>query len=323
MTVGLIANPASGKDVRRLTAHGSNYENHEKVNILRRALQALDALGVPRVYLMPDLSDLGLRALEGLSLSLEARLLRMPVRGDERDTEEAVRRMREAGVRALLVLGGDGTCRAVARASGDLPFLPLSTGTNNVVPYALEGTVAGLAVGLVALGRVPPEESLVQVPWLEVLLDGRAVEVALVDAVLCRKPFLGARALWEPHALLEAVVVRPTPWAIGVAGVAGWVARDGEEGGVYLRFGPGGTTVLAPLAPGRVEPVGVAEWRTVPFGRSVPLTPGPYTLALDGERCLEVFPHTRLEVRPSRGGPRVVDPFACIRSAQRRGILAR
>ncbi|MDI9377286.1 MAG: ATP-NAD kinase, partial [Synergistota bacterium] len=31
--VGIIANPASGKDIRRLVAHGSVFDNIEKVNI--------------------------------------------------------------------------------------------------------------------------------------------------------------------------------------------------------------------------------------------------------------------------------------------------
>jgi predicted polyphosphate/ATP-dependent NAD kinase len=45
-TVGIIANPASGKDIRRLVAHGSVFNNLEKVNIVRRALLGLQAIGV-------------------------------------------------------------------------------------------------------------------------------------------------------------------------------------------------------------------------------------------------------------------------------------
>ena len=37
-TVGIIANPASGKDIRRLIAHGSVFDNQEKVNIVRRVM---------------------------------------------------------------------------------------------------------------------------------------------------------------------------------------------------------------------------------------------------------------------------------------------
>jgi predicted polyphosphate/ATP-dependent NAD kinase len=36
---GIIANPAAGKDIRRLVAHGSTFDNNEKVNIVHRVLQ--------------------------------------------------------------------------------------------------------------------------------------------------------------------------------------------------------------------------------------------------------------------------------------------
>ena len=40
--VGIIANPASGKDIRRLVAHGSVFDNDEKANIVRRVLLGLE-----------------------------------------------------------------------------------------------------------------------------------------------------------------------------------------------------------------------------------------------------------------------------------------
>ena len=58
------------------------------------------------------------------------------------------------GVGCLITLGGDGTNRVVAKACGDIPLVPISCGTNNVFPYMVEGTVAGLAAGLVAGGQV-------------------------------------------------------------------------------------------------------------------------------------------------------------------------
>ncbi|HZA84706.1 MAG TPA: ATP-NAD kinase, partial [Actinomycetes bacterium] len=46
ITVGLIANPAAGRDIRRLTAHASVVPNHEKASIVRRVLHGLAAAGV-------------------------------------------------------------------------------------------------------------------------------------------------------------------------------------------------------------------------------------------------------------------------------------
>jgi len=37
-TVGIIANPESGRDIRRLVAHASVFDNMEKVSIVERLL---------------------------------------------------------------------------------------------------------------------------------------------------------------------------------------------------------------------------------------------------------------------------------------------
>ena len=50
--VGIIANPASGKDIRRMIASGTTVTNQEKQNIIIRILRAMDALGAGRVLTM-------------------------------------------------------------------------------------------------------------------------------------------------------------------------------------------------------------------------------------------------------------------------------
>ena len=44
-TVGIIVNPASGKDIRRVIAAGTVVTNQEKINIVLRLLQACDTVG--------------------------------------------------------------------------------------------------------------------------------------------------------------------------------------------------------------------------------------------------------------------------------------
>ena len=44
--VGIIANPAASKDIRRLVAQGRVVPDWEKVNIVRRALLGLQSVGV-------------------------------------------------------------------------------------------------------------------------------------------------------------------------------------------------------------------------------------------------------------------------------------
>ena len=67
--IGIIANPASGKDIRRLVAYGSVFDNAEKTNIVKRILIALDALQVRDVFIMPDSFGIGRRAMEDIDVS--------------------------------------------------------------------------------------------------------------------------------------------------------------------------------------------------------------------------------------------------------------
>ena len=75
--VGIIPNPASGKDIRRLVAYGSVFDNNEKVNIVRRVILGLDAMGVKDVLIMPDYFGIGVRAIEDLKVSLRITFLDM------------------------------------------------------------------------------------------------------------------------------------------------------------------------------------------------------------------------------------------------------
>jgi len=157
-TVGVIANPASGKDIRRLVAYGSVFDNEQKVGIVRRVLLGLRAAEVEDVVYMPDYYGIVPRAWEGLSVgdrrSLDIRCLAMSVTGGPADSRLAATLMAELGVSCLVTVGGDGTNRMVAKGCRDVPLLPISTGTNNVFPLMMEGTVAGLVAGLVARGHL-------------------------------------------------------------------------------------------------------------------------------------------------------------------------
>lgn len=215
-TVGIIANPASGKDIRRLVAHGSTFDNNEKINIVRRVLLALDSLGVERVLHMPDDYNIVRRASDSVRISLDLQPLPMPVLANPGDTLEAARRLRDLGVDSVVTLGGDGTNRMVAKGIGDVPMVAISTGTNNVFPRMIEGTIAGLAAGLIAVNVAAREGAVVRNPKLEVYLDGELKEIALIDVVTSQHAWIGARALWDAAHLREVVLSRVAPAEIGI-----------------------------------------------------------------------------------------------------------
>ena len=150
--VGIIPNPASGKDVRRLVGHALVVGNREKTSIVRRMLIGLDSAGIDDIRIMPDTFGIGRQAVHDLQrnqpeLTAKVGFLDMEITGSGFDTTRAARLMCEAGAACILTLGGDGTARLAAKGCGSVPLLPVSTGTNNVLPQFIEGTIAGLAAG--------------------------------------------------------------------------------------------------------------------------------------------------------------------------------
>lgn len=330
--VGIIANPASGKDIRRLVAYGSVFDNNEKVNILRRVLLALEAIGVRRVIFMPDYCGLGWRALDGLRLSLEVDFLDMPVRANEQDSIEAARRFREIGVDCIVTLGGDGTNRAVAKGCGDIPLVPISTGTNNVFPYMVEGTIAGLAAGLIAVGAVDPKAVTFPTKRLELYLvpdeqgspsEDDLVDIALIDVAICTDLFIGSRALWDPKHIRSVILARAQAGSIGLSALGSCLhPLDAQDPfGMYVELGEGGRSILAPIAPGLILPIPVRQYQLLALGDELSLNSGPCTVALDGERSIEISGDLHVHVRLTNHGPRVVDIRKCLAEAARAGTF--
>lgn len=327
ITVGIIANPASGQDIRRLISHASVFGNDEKIRIVKRVLHGLETVGVERVWIMPDSFGIGRKALDGLKLELEASVLEMPVAFDQEDSRRAAALMAERGARCLITLGGDGTNRVVAKASGTVPLMPISTGTNNVFPSMIEATIAGLAAGLVARGRA--EAAVTRAPRIDIRRCPTATaaepeEIALIDAALCDDPFVAARAIWAGSRIRELILTRAEPGVIGLSSIgAHLLGGDYPPGhGLYLRLAATGRPVTAPIAPGLIETVHVAEQRLLAPGDEVTVRAEDWSvLALDGERELELRPGTSLRLRLNPNGPRVIDPRRAIALAARAGAF--
>lgn len=329
--VGIIANPASGKDIRRLVAHGSTFDNNEKINIVRRVLLGVAATGVDEVAYLPDAYGIVERAAATAKPRLRLTPLDMAVVSHASDSTEAAQRLHALGAAVILTLGGDGTNRAVAKGCGDVPLVPVSTGTNNVFPRMVEGTLAGLAAGLVATGIARNRPGLPRVirraPCLRVEIDGAAADMALIDVVSSTHSWLGARALWEPSHLREVVLSRISAAAIGIASLGGalFPRHCASCSGVWIAVGDAATaatTVTIPIAPGLMRDVPVQEASLLAHGQAVSLQPGRCTIALDGEREIEIRdPAARVVVRLDPGGPRVVDVEAALNAGAAAGVF--
>jgi predicted polyphosphate/ATP-dependent NAD kinase len=312
--IGVVANPVSGKDVRRLLSNASTSTLDEKVSVVRRLLVGAVEAGEDRFLLLPDAHGICRRARSTLQLDATVEDVDLRLRHDESDTVAAAGAMAEAGCGAVLVLGGDGTNRAVAIGWPDAPVLPLSTGTNNVFPRWVEATVAGAAAAIVATGAVPLADVARRSKLVRIEVEGERDDLALVDAVLLADHSVGSRRLFEPSRLRVAVLARAEPASVGVSSIGGLLlpCGDHDEGGVVVRFGAGGRPQRAPIAPGLYADVPVTGVAGVAMGEPVEVV-GPGVLAFDGERARTLAEGQRATLRVERAGPFVIDAGAALR----------
>lgn len=296
--VGLIVNPASGHDIRRLISAATVVDNAEKGAMTVRLLAGLGSAGVDEVLMMPADQTVA-RTIDRMITSMSVRrqggplpkltVIDMPTHYQASDTIDALATMVEAEVSAICVMGGDGTQRLVHGRVGDIPVLPLSTGTNNAYPIWTEATVAGIAAGRVATGLISRESACIREKALEVTCAGRT-EAALVDVAVISDTFTGARAIWHPDRIHEVVVTYADPTAIGLSSIVAAVIDlpRGSDHGAKLVIGDGPIYSI-PIAPGLVLDIPVAEVTEVWPGETVHLKDVAGTISVDGERELERY----------------------------------
>jgi hypothetical protein len=318
--VGILANPQSGRDVRRLVAQASVFPAAEKSNMIQRILTSLGSVGVQEVVMMPDTGGISARIRHALNTgkALHARnwpavnFLEMPIEYSAMDTIRAVERMVELGVSVIIVLGGDGTHRVVAKVCGETPLVALSTGTNNTFPEIREATVAGLAAGLVATERVPASTVSLRNKVLHVDLNGSGHEIALVDLCVSTECWIGTRALWQSNCLRELFVTFALASSIGLSSIAGYLHPVNRWAAYGLRLllappGEGMFTVTVPIAPGLMEPVGVRELKEIRPKEIWAFETHSGTIAFDGERDVEFSGRDRPRVWLDLEGPTTID----------------
>ena len=331
--VGIIANPVSARDIRRIVSHAGNLSINDRANIVLRLLTGLAASGVEEVLIMPEQGGIRahlLRMIERESRAGRRRFprlayLEMPVTGTAGDSAGAARRMRDQGVGAIVVLGGDGTCRVVVSQCGSTPVAGVSTGTNNAFPELREPTVTGLAVGLAVTGQTPRERAFCWNKWLEVRVNERR-EIALVDVAVVSERFIGARAIWKTANFRDLFVTFGYPDAIGLSSIIGLLApldRQTPEGR-RARLAPlksARARLAAPIAPGLIEEIGIRALDTLVPDTVYRPEIAAGALALDGERELTFSEADEVSIRLEVDAFRSVDVSACMADAAGRGLL--
>jgi predicted polyphosphate/ATP-dependent NAD kinase len=333
-SVGILVNPASGRDVRRLVAKASVFQNTEKCNMVYRLLGALGVLGVGEVFMMPDVAGVACHIMHSLKhgrhgnpdLMPAVHFLEMPIEDSPVDTLRAIELMVSRGVSVIVVMGGDGTHRLVAKKCGSVPLVTLSTGTNNAFPEIREATVAGLAAGLVAMEKVEVSDVCSKSKILHVDKNGVIEDVALVDICLTSACWVGTKALWQAECLKELFVTFAESDAVGLSSIAGLIRPVSRCSPYGLRLtlvppGEGMMTVTAPIAPGLLAPVGIASLKEIRRMEVQTIESTSGTLALDGEREIEFGENDRLKVWLETNGPVIVNISKALEQAVRNRVF--
>lgn len=331
--IGIIANPVSARDIRRIIAHAGSMQAADRANVVLRILAGLAATGVTNAVMMPE--NAGIRAHIARAMTRasnlgqrrfpELRFLDMRVTGQAADSATAARMMREMGVAAIVVLGGDGTHRVVVSECGDIPIAGVSTGTNNAFPEMREPTITGLAVGLAATGMVPVAEAFVGNKCLDVAINDTR-DIALVDVAIVGERFVGSRAIWKVDGFRELFVTFGEVGGIGMSSIVGLLApvkRSAPFGRrvVFDRPDTAPFRLMAPIAPGLIEPVGVERVETMSFDTPTTLTVPAGAIAMDGEREVTFSEKDEVTVTLRDAAFRTIDVPACMAHAAASGHL--
>ncbi|ERL06013.1 putative acetoin catabolism protein AcoX [Olsenella profusa F0195] len=316
-SLGIIANPASGKDIRRLVSYATIIDNQEKVNIVKRLVLAAQSLGVDEVLFMPDSYHFGEVAMGELTADRTLRasyeVMDLPIFATQEDTIRAAAEMERRHVGCIVVLGGDGTSRAVAKSVRDTPILPLSTGTNNTYQEMIEGTVAGMAAGIIA-GMEDPSPHCIRDKRIEVRINGRFRDIALIDAAISDDLWVGARAIWNADDIGTVIVTRCSPASIGFSAAAGChcviLPTDDQglalelAGGSHAARRGGGRRYRAPIAAGVLNEIEVLDSRELELDEPYRIeAESDGMLAVDGEREVRIAKGDVLDFSITRNGP--------------------
>jgi len=324
--VGIIANPASGKDIRRLVSYASVVGNTDKTNQIKRVILGIDSTDIEEILIMPEYYGFGLRILADMKaekIKAKISILEMPLNYTQEDSTLAAKLMEELNVGCIVTLGGDGTNRAVAKGINSTPLVPISTGTNNVFPIMVEATIAGLVAGIVA-GKIINLEGVLRANKnLIIVKNGIEIDMALIDVVVLNKRFIGSRAIWNLSEVNEIICTRSEPNVIGLSSIAGCLHPIGldENHGMYIKLGDDNIRVRAPVLPGSIKEIGVKEFRIIALGEMVEVSTKPCILALDGEREITVLASDEVNIGLKKEGPIVVDINTALREAARQNFF--
>ncbi|MEM0489166.1 MAG: diacylglycerol kinase family protein [Nitrososphaerota archaeon] len=313
--VGVIINPMAGRDVRRIVGDAEYVTNFFKINVAKRFIQGLDNIGVDEVIMMPDNCGISEALVEDLKdkISADLNFLDMKPVGDVRDTIIAASLLSKLKVDIIAGFGGDGTLRAIFKGAGRVKLVGVPLGTNNVLSrIQVEPTVLGMLVGLSLKGKL--YDVFVPMKILKFIVNGKIVDVALIDMAFIARGTVGAKALWDIDDMLFIVYSKCEPTDVGLASIGGQLYPSSlrDDYGLIVKLHGKSRTVNAIIVPGLVKRISVESFTLLRMGEEFILPEGIYVVAFDGEREYVSSPGDEVKVVLERSGPLLFDASAAI-----------
>jgi len=329
-TIGIIANPASGKDIRRLVSHATVIDNNEKVNIVERIILGAQNFGVDKIYIMPDSYMMGYKVQDKLNLSeelnVEIEVLDMKIKASPKDTEKAAQIMEEKKLGCAVVLGGDGTNRLAAKYLKTVPLIGVSTGTNNAYPKMLEGTTVGIAAAFIASKDYDKNISCKKDKIIEIYKNGEFIDICLMDAVISNEQYIGSKAIWDLANIKKIIVSNCHPASIGFSAIVGVNKHidERDDYGAVLNINSGKNKFLAPVSAGKIAELSSEDLEIIQINQSIDWEANHKgIIAADGEREIVFNIGDKFDFKITRSGPIHVDVRKTMEAAVKEGFFKR
>ncbi|WP_048816665.1 NAD(+)/NADH kinase [Caldisphaera lagunensis] len=304
--VGIIINPNSGTDARRLTSNAQFMDSIQKLRIIKSVIMGLISTGINDIAVMPDYLGIAYNLIRDLKIEgVDLSIIDIDPEGDFNDTKNSIKIFRKENSPLIILLGGDGTIRAAAEESIDIPYLPLSTGTNNTIPYLVEGTVAGLAAGYFINYNI--KEGLCNLNKIDIYINKEFKSIALVDVSTTNYKYKGTGII-DLSMIIDSVVIYGKPTSIGLASIGGLIYDMGCNSSkfVYINFNGNKYKIKAIASPGVVKNIDINYYKIVDVGNKI-LMEKSFFIEADGERLYPVDYEDEVISYVNPNGPKILD----------------
>ena len=177
----------------------------------------------------------------------------------------------------------------------------------------IDPTIAGIAAGFFVNLLKGKDKYLIRNPYISVKVDENEKDIALIDLALSKQNFVGSKAIWDPEMIEELFLTKSSPLSIGLSSIGSRVLSPNKNKGIRIIFGQQGKLIYAPIAPGLISTLKVKNWSHMNPDEIIKLKNFSGTIALDGEREIEIFGNNKIEISYKKSGPYIIDIIKSIK----------